>query len=162
MPEISGGVIWIPFGHLPPNAALQLQRARAIEFKGSLGARPLHVSLLGGVSLSTCLKLFSSTGFIFFQSQPRPNRRQQINQTKQQQRFRSRNQQNESGKENDNRAARPNRPTDKNRQFISRRLNIIEAQTKHKHSINSYPNFVCRWHSENTQDQIWDEQQNQA
>ncbi len=56
----------------------------------------------------------------------------------------------------------PKRPTDKNHQLISRRLNIIEAQTKHKHSINSYPNFVRRRHSENLQNKIWNEQQNQT
>ena len=46
--------------------------------------------------------------------------------------------------------------------FFSRRLNIIETQTKYKHSINSYPNLVCRRHSENLQHQVWHEQQNQT
>src|SRR6267142_3894987 len=113
-------------------------------------------------SLSTRLAIFSSTDCIFFQSKPRPNRRQQINQTKQQQRFRSRNQQNESGKIDNNRDTHPNRPTDKNCQFISRRLNVIEAETKHEHSINSYPDFVRRRHPENVQEQIRGEQQNQT
>ena len=58
----------------------------------------------------------------------------------------------------DYRKARPNRPTDKNCQFISRRLNIIEAQTKHKHSINSDPNFICRRHAKDLQEQVWGEQ----
>ena len=40
---------------------------------------------------------------------------------------------------------------------MSRRLDIIEAQTKHKHSIDSYPHFACRRRSEKLQNQIRDE-----
>jgi hypothetical protein len=118
--------------------------------------------LLAGVLLSARRKVVSSTGLIFFQGNPRPNRRRQINQTKQQQSFRGRDQQHESGKEQNNYNARRDCPTDKCRQFISRCLNIIEAQAKHKHSINPDPNFIRRRRSENPQNRIWYEQQKQA